>query len=54
MARDVVHQLLATDVALDKLVARGISAGERGSCRATGTSWSETLAEAARETSDDC
>lgn len=28
MARDVVHQLLATDVALDKLGARGISAEE--------------------------
>lgn len=28
MARDVVHQLLATDVALDKLGARGISAQE--------------------------
>jgi hypothetical protein len=27
-ARDVVHQLLATDVALDKLGARGISAEE--------------------------
>lgn len=28
VARDVVHQLLATDVALDKLGARGISAEE--------------------------
>ncbi len=28
MARDVIHQLLATDVALDKLGARGISAEE--------------------------
>jgi hypothetical protein len=28
MARDVVHQLLATDVALDKLGQRGISAME--------------------------
>jgi hypothetical protein len=28
MPRDAVHQLLATDVALDKLGARGISAGE--------------------------
>lgn len=28
MARDVIHQLLATDVALDKLVTRGISAQE--------------------------
>jgi hypothetical protein len=28
VARDAVHQLLATDVALDKLGARGISAGE--------------------------
>ncbi len=28
MARDVVHQLLATDVALDKLGARGILAEE--------------------------
>jgi uncharacterized DUF497 family protein len=28
MARDVVHQLLATDVALDKLGARAISAEE--------------------------
>jgi hypothetical protein len=28
MARDVVRQLLATDVALDKLGARGISAEE--------------------------
>ncbi len=28
MARDAVHQLLATDVALDKLGARGISAEE--------------------------
>lgn len=28
MARDVVYQLLATDVALDKLGARGISAEE--------------------------
>lgn len=28
MARDTVHQLLATDVALDKLGARGISAEE--------------------------
>jgi hypothetical protein len=28
MARDVVHQLLATDVALDKLGERGISAVE--------------------------
>ena len=27
MGRDVVHQLLASDVALDKLGARGISAG---------------------------
>ncbi|MGI9097043.1 MAG: hypothetical protein ACR2H2_00845 [Solirubrobacteraceae bacterium] len=30
MARDVVHQLLATDIALDKLGARGISAEETG------------------------
>ena len=28
MPREAVHQLLATDVALDKLGARGISAGE--------------------------
>ena len=28
MAREVVHQLLATDVALDKLGSRGISAEE--------------------------
>jgi hypothetical protein len=28
MARDVVHQLLATDVALDQLVARAIAAEE--------------------------
>jgi hypothetical protein len=28
MARDVVHQLLATDVALDKLGARNISGAE--------------------------
>jgi hypothetical protein len=28
MARDAVHQLLATDVVLDKLGARGISAEE--------------------------
>jgi hypothetical protein len=28
MARDSVHQLLATDLALDKLGARGISAEE--------------------------
>jgi hypothetical protein len=28
VARDVIHQLLATDVALDKLGARGISAEE--------------------------
>lgn len=28
MARDVVHQLLATDVELDKLGARGISGAE--------------------------
>jgi hypothetical protein len=28
MARDLVRELLATDVALDKLGARGISAGE--------------------------
>lgn len=28
MARDGIHQLLATDVALDKLGARGISAEE--------------------------
>jgi uncharacterized DUF497 family protein len=28
MARDAVHQLLASDVALDKLGARGISAEE--------------------------
>ena len=28
MPREAVHQLLATDVAIDKLGARGISAGE--------------------------
>jgi hypothetical protein len=28
MAREAIHQLLATDVALDKLGARGISADE--------------------------
>jgi uncharacterized DUF497 family protein len=28
VARDVVHQLLATDIALDKLGARGITAAE--------------------------
>jgi hypothetical protein len=46
MALDAVHQLLATDVALDKLGARRISAEEVEQLPRNGTLRSETLAEA--------
>jgi hypothetical protein len=52
---DAVHELLATEAALEKLGARDISAEEAGQLVATSTSRSTTRADvAARRTSAAC
>jgi hypothetical protein len=54
MARDAVHRLLASDVALDKLGSRGISAQEAAQLRGIGTTRSETHARPASRASGGC